>query len=335
MKDFFNSPSFCDFLPDTGQWLLLALNEKLPPLVVEMLRAGIISLHHYLMLFMMLAFSVLFDSIKAPGLGIAARYMFTMAIGRLLRAITFVSTILPSARPWCASARFRVPSHPHPWVQKYYMPYASDARAIHLLIDRDIAYADPAVYPNEYRPDWGSASFLIDFLRPVNSDGSWYNLLKRASGGCNDLIYSGHMLVAVLTAMAWTEAYGGWTSILIWLLVAHSAQREVRERHHYSVDCVVAIYVGILLWKMTGFLWTSKDASANSRLVKLEKIQGQLMQAAKDSDIDAVRELLQQVELGSQSRRGPSQRTISVFACGTIVFSLTAVLLAFTLTNDG
>lgn len=48
-------------------------------------------------------------------------------------------------------------------------------------------------------------SFLINFLRPTPSEGStWYNLLKKAEGGCNDLVYSGHMLVATLTAMAWT-----------------------------------------------------------------------------------------------------------------------------------
>jgi hypothetical protein len=127
-------------LPDTGQWLLLALNDKLPLAIVEILRAHIIGLHHFLMLFMMLAFSVLFDSVEAPGLGLGARYMFTMAIGRLLRAITFVSTILPSARPWCATARFRVPAFPHRWAQKYYVPYASDANSIRQLLQRDIAY---------------------------------------------------------------------------------------------------------------------------------------------------------------------------------------------------
>lgn len=71
-------------------------------------------------------------------------------------------------------------------------------------------------YPAEYRPDWGRMSFLIDILRPTMYDGSsWYQLLKKAEGGCNDLLYSGHMLVAVLTAMAWT----------VWLfLSSHSFQ---------------------------------------------------------------------------------------------------------------
>lgn len=64
---------------------------------------------------------------------------------------------------------------------------------------------DTGNYVGDYRPDWGVMSFLIDFLRPNHGEGStWYSVLKKAGGGCNDLLYSGHMLVAVLTAMAWT-----------------------------------------------------------------------------------------------------------------------------------
>lgn len=307
-------------LPDTGQWLLLALNERLPGAVVGILRAPIIGLHHYLTLFIILGFSVLFGSVKAPGLGLAARYIFTMAIGRILRTLSFASTILPSARPWCSLARYKVPDYPNVWAQKYYVPYASDAKAIRWLIHRDIAYADPGSYPDDYRPDWGYMSFLADFLRPVPPEGSsWFSLLKRASGGCNDLIYSGHMLVAVLTAMAWTEAYGGITSALIWLLVLHSAQREVRERHHYTVDCVVAIYVGILLWKMTGFIWSAKDRYKQRRLIKLEKIHNRLVQAAKDSDMDEVRKLLTGIELSNEeTQENAPSRAMWLFA-GRIV----------------
>ncbi|KAG5612345.1 hypothetical protein H5410_023626 [Solanum commersonii] len=324
-------------LPDVGQWLVLSLNEKLPQTVVNILRARIIGLHHFLMLFIMLAFSVLFESVEAPGLGLGARFMFTMGIGRLLRAITFISTILPSARPWCASARFLVPQHPHPWAQKYYVPYATDSNAIRNVINWDTAYADPREYDPEFRPDWGSMSFLIDFLRPTAPEGSsaWYHLLKKASGGCNDLIYSGHMLVAVLTAMAWTEAYGGYSSALIWIFVIHSAQREIRERHHYSVDVVVAIYVGIMLWKMTGLFWPMKDQSKATRLSRLEKIQGRLMRAAKDDDIEEIRELLKEVEVSCHVRENSSSKAMWLFSGGTIIFTLSMVLLAFTLTSDG
>lgn len=124
-------------LPDTGYWLLLALNEKLPQVVVNILRARLIELEHYLMLFIMLGFSVLFNSVKAPGLGLGARYMFTLAIGHLLRPITFISTILPSPRPWCVDYRYQVPLHPHPWAQKYFMPYASDSAALRRLVQSD------------------------------------------------------------------------------------------------------------------------------------------------------------------------------------------------------
>ena len=127
-------------LPDTGQWILLALNEKLPQTVVDLLRARIIALHHYLMLFIMLGFSALFDCIKGPGLGIGSRYMFTMAVGRLLRTITFLATILPSARPWCAEARYRIPDYPHPWAQKYYAPYVSDRMMIWRVMKQDMPY---------------------------------------------------------------------------------------------------------------------------------------------------------------------------------------------------
>lgn len=324
-------------LPDTGQWLLLALNEKLPSGIVEILRARIIGLHHFLMLFMMLAFSVLFDSVRAPGLGLGARYMFTMAIGRLLRAITFVSTILPSPRPWCAGSRFKVPEYPHRWAQKYFVPYASDHNAISRLIKQDKAYVDIGKPVGDHQPDWGSMSFLIDFLRPTASDGpSWFSLLKKAGGGCNDLLYSGHMLVAVLTAMAWTEAYGGFSSALVWLLVIHSAQREIRERHHYSVDCIVAIYVGILLWKMTGFIWSQQVTSRDRRFTKLEKIQSRLIQASKDSDIDEVRELLKEIGLNSEeSKNQTAIKYAKLFRSVTIAIALTIVVLAFILTSDG
>lgn len=99
------------------------------------------------------------------------------------------------------------------------------------------------------------------------------------------------------------EAYGGWTSALIWLLVLHGAQREVRERHHYCVDCIVGIYVGILLWRMTGFIWSAKDTSRAKRLSKLEEVQSRLARAAKDSDIDDIRKLLNEVE-SWQVKRG-------------------------------
>ncbi|MCO5578112.1 hypothetical protein L7F22_031950 [Adiantum nelumboides] len=324
-------------LPDTGQWLLLALNEQLPMPVVEFLRAHLVILNHYLMLFLMLAFSVVFDIAKAPGLGLAARYMFTMGIGRLIRVLTFVATILPSARPWCAHARFRVPEHPHPWAQKFFTPYASDPNKVKLLLAEDKIYAPLANYPPEYVPNWGYMQFLVNFLRPVEPSGdeeSWFSTLKRAGGGCNDLIYSGHILVSVLTAMAWTEANPGWTSWFIWICVLHSGQREIRERHHYSVDVVAGIYMGILLWKITSFLWSRKDEHRELKASWFLKMEGKFIQAAKDGDLDTIRSLLGDIQNVGKERR-VSRLALAMFGVLVTSLSLGLALLAFVWTADG
>lgn len=85
---------------------------------------------------------------------------------------------------------------------------------------------------------------------------------------------------------------------------------------------------------MTGFIWSSKDASRTKRLNKLDEVQNRLIHAAKDSDIDEIRELLKEVEMAGHERKA-SQWVIWLFAVITIIFSLFVVLLAFILTNDG
>ncbi|CAN1128545.1 Histone-lysine N-methyltransferase SUVR5 [Linum perenne] len=137
-------------------------------------------------------------------------------------------TFPDTARPWCAAGRFQLLTYPHPWAQKYYVPYASDSNAVRQILQSDWAYdflhdlalpvlfnltcisaAEIEEYPSDYRPDWGVMSFLVEFLHPIHGERlAWYNLLTKAGGGCNDLIYSGHIFVVVLTAMAWTNAKG-------------------------------------------------------------------------------------------------------------------------------
>lgn len=161
----------------------------------------------------------------------------------------------------------------------------------------------------------------------------YHNSIFIGSHVVQNVHHNSYDLIFVLSV--WQEAYGGWISVAIWLLVLHSAQREVRERHHYSVDCVAAIYVGILLWRMTGFIWSARDLTRARRLAKLEEIQSRLVHAAKDSDIDEIRGLLKEVELAGQEKQGFSQRAILTFAAGTIIFTLSCVLIAFTMTSDG
>jgi hypothetical protein len=60
-------------LPDPGQWVFLSLDQRLPAAVTAVLRAPLLGLHHFLMLFLMLAFSALFNGTPRPGLQIGAQ----------------------------------------------------------------------------------------------------------------------------------------------------------------------------------------------------------------------------------------------------------------------
>lgn len=330
-------------LPDTGQWILLALNERLPRPIVSLLRAPLIELHHYLMLFILLAFSVLFNCVKPPGFGLGARYCFAMGVGRILRFITFTATILPSARPWCAEVRFggSVPNFPHPWAQKYYVPYSANPDLIARLLEMDSCYANLPKYPEEFVPKWGALQFLVNFLRPMDpahrAEGNEQSFMIRPGGGCNDLAYSGHVLVAVLTACAWQEAFPGWTSRIIWALVLHSGQREIRERHHYSLDVVAGIYVGILLWRSTAFLWTAKDASNNRVSLYLSEHFDDLLKGAKEGDLERVRALVEKArnELKTEEENEVKGNFVWIFGVFLTFVALVVTLVAFRMNVGG
>lgn len=327
-------------LPDTGQWALLALNERLPPPAVALLRARLIELHHYLMLFVMLGFSVLFGGARPPGLGLGARYCFAMGAGRILRAVTFAGTILPSPRPWCVAERFQGSApHPHPWAQKYFVPYARSHVLLRELLRRDRCFLAQELPSPEYVPDWGPFfQFLVSFVRPADPRGgagaSGWRAIIRPGGGCNDLAYSGHILVAVLTACAWQEAYPGWASVVIWLLAVHSGQREIRERHHYTVDVVAGFYVGMFLWAQSRFVCSADTPGGQELGQRLAALSDSLQKAAKEGDMEKVQRLLGDAR---RSRNAEEQPTASRSLSGAfiIMMCLSIVLLVFHLCLGG
>jgi hypothetical protein len=122
--------------------------------------------------------------------------------------------------------------------------------------------------------------------------------------------------------------------VFLWLSVLHTAQREIRERHHYSVDVVSGIYMGVLIWKSTSFIWAPTDRAHEAKLQMLGKLESRIMQAAKDGDINAMRELLKQVEDSGREKQ-PSRFVINVAASIVITFSLGIAVLAFFLTTNG
>ncbi|GJP35827.1 hypothetical protein CLOM_g20377 [Closterium sp. NIES-68] len=351
-------------LPDTGQWILLGLNDRLPSSLVALLRAPIVELHDFLMLFMLLAFSVLFGAIPGPGMALGARYCFTIGLSRVLRFLTFASTILPAPRPWCAEARFgdTCPRHPHPWAAKYLMPYNENPDLLHQLISTDTAFAPAQSFPPEFSPDWGVLQFLVDFLRPMDArvhdgaaatSGAFSSFVIRPYGGCNDLAFSGHIITAALTACAWQDAYPGWGSSLVWMLVMHAAQRDIRERSHYSVDVIIALYLAPLLWQTTRFLW-SRPAPRPSRKELLGSALAskgdELVKAVKEGDFEKVkrtvemarheadaREKGKDLEGGEEVGRGERgmQRYLSHLGVALILTMFGVVLVAILVSDEG
>ncbi|CAM2713102.1 unnamed protein product [Rotaria socialis] len=76
------------------------------------------------------------------------------------------------------------------------------------------------------------------------------------SGACNDLLYSGHVIVYTISALAVTILCASYPSALlrlfirlfIWIQVIQRMIRAVVEFHHYSVDMFLGLCVTLLIW---------------------------------------------------------------------------------------
>lgn len=128
-------------------------------------------------------------------------------------------------------------------------------------------------------------------------------------------------------ATAWLsvqELHPGWTSRIIWGLLAHSGMREIRERHHYSVDVVLGTFVGVMLWKAT----SPAPAASGER-------ENELQKAAKDGDMERIRDILDRNRPSSlQEMRSTDWRT-TVFGFGLIAGTFSLCLTVFYLSSNG
>jgi hypothetical protein len=122
------------------------------------------------------------------------------------------------------------------------------------------------------------------------------------------------------------EAYPGWTSLFLWLLVAHSGQREIRERHHYSVDVVVGIYMGVLLWWTTSWIWSKQDQTQAFKLKQLALVEGDIKKAAKEGDLDKIRSMLNKISKVGKIQNTPTMSNITSYVSGGIIILITLSL---------
>lgn len=80
-------------------------------------------------------------------------------------------------------------------------------------------------------------------------------------GACNDLLYSGHVTVYTLTAMAFTILSRNYSSkklryllrIFIWFYVFQRIICTILERHHYSIDMFLGLIMTLFIWQCPVF----------------------------------------------------------------------------------
>lgn len=79
----------------------------------------------------------------------------------------------------------------------------------------------------------------------------------RVGGACNDLLYSGHVTIYTLTAIAITilSRRSSWKicryilPLSIWFHVLQVILAAILERHHYSIDMFLGFIVILLMWQ--------------------------------------------------------------------------------------
>jgi hypothetical protein len=104
------------------------------------------------------------------------------------------------------------------------------------------------------------------FPNPPPTD--WWNwmlvgLLPNASGGCNDLIVSGHATVTSVLACVSASIAGHWAfSIAVWTMLAMDFMIEVYEGFHYSVDMWMGALFTVMLWRILAPLEAASEGDA-------------------------------------------------------------------------
>jgi hypothetical protein len=72
---------------------------------------------------------------------------------------------------------------------------------------------------------------------------------------CGDLLFSGHSLMYVSTAMLWTWYSHPLSAVLAWLVSLFGMFCLIAARVHYTDDVLIALFVNVLMWLVYhGFL---------------------------------------------------------------------------------
>lgn len=136
---------------------------------------------------------------------------FTISLGllRIIRVITYSGTLLPPNRVWCKPHRFE-----------------GQDKFGGLL--------------TQSTPFWERLGTILYFV------SSTYG--QRTGGGCSDLIYSGHVTIYVLSLLIFHKyCPHWWATAVMYVIFLEPTLHAIIKGHHYTVDCVVAVYMSFLV----------------------------------------------------------------------------------------
>ena len=71
---------------------------------------------------------------------------------------------------------------------------------------------------------------------------------KTMTGGCNDLVPSGHAIIGTICCLTIAKYRGGFTCWLTWIAWLYSAIMIVGEGHHYSIDIFIGFFSAASCW---------------------------------------------------------------------------------------
>ena len=93
------------------------------------------------------------------------------------------------------------------------------------------------------------SGLCADYQSPATTTGFWKeSLVKNGLLTCGDLMFSGHTLVYVLTAMTWTKYFTRYETMIVWIIEIGSALTLIGTRMHYTDDVLISLYVAITVF---------------------------------------------------------------------------------------
>jgi hypothetical protein len=130
-------------------------------------------------------------------------------------------------------------------------------------IIRVVAFSS-TVIPNP-RQNCYSEKFKI----PESNWEFFFDMIRFRSAGCNDLIISGHTLFIWISLKLITTLIKGWSSLILKVVVFLTFINIIMTRNHYSVDVILGIIIGELLWR--NFLSNANEGNLKEEMQKEER----------------------------------------------------------------